>query len=131
MKLDEIKFGDFALSFKILKDIGTPWIETDAYKNAIIDKNGKKLKSPVTSKEKDSYTSYNKIIFNLKRLLQKVVGKSSIAQRVVSTFLLKESTLEVIPEITARLVLEKLELHKSDDSIQESYIETFIEAHTE
>ncbi len=107
MKLNEINVGDIALAFKILKNLGQPWTEFNAYKAGLIDKDGKRLKKS-DSTNKDSLTSYDKIIINLKRLLQKAVGKNRIVQRVASTFLLKEEYKD--KPLTINTVLKELDL---------------------
>ena len=125
MELNEIKSGDFVMAYKILKDLGTPWNEYEAFDLGLIDDKGKKLKSPSSSKEKDAYTSYMKIVFNLKRLLQKVVGKSNFAQKAVSLMLLKES--EGITDNTAEIIVDKLDL-RDFSALDESYLRTYVEA---
>ncbi len=106
MKLEEINASDFVLAFKILNDIGSPWKDFNAYKAGLIDDSGKRLKKSDSS-TKDSLTSYDKIIINLKRLLQKAVGKNKIVQRIATTFLLKES---IDSSRTINIILEKLDL---------------------
>ena len=45
---------------------------TKAFRLGIIDKNGKKIKDPVTPNEKDAYTLLDKLIFKVQRLLGRV-----------------------------------------------------------
>ena len=82
-------FGDTLIAFKIIKSLGTKWADFDAYKLGLIDDKGKKLKSPKTPEEKEAYSSYYKLIFNLKRILSKFV-KNNSAQKLITLFLLKE-----------------------------------------
>ena len=124
-KLNETKVGDFVLAFKIIKDLGTAWNQYDAFKLGLIDKNGNKLKSPETKEEKDSYSSYMKIVFNLKRLLSKVV-KNNFAQKAVTLLLLKEN----VNSNVSNIISEKLELkdYLDEESIDDRYIETFVDS---
>ncbi len=124
MKINEINASDFVLAYKLLKDIGTKWTDYDAYKLGIIDEDGKKIKSPESSEEKDSYSSYMRIVFNLKRLLQKVVGKSNIVQRVATTFLLKEN----VSTRTIAIVLRELDIKDYGYTLDESYVEALIDS---
>tara|TARA_R110002153_G_scaffold176231_1_gene329477 strand:+ start:390 stop:980 length:591 start_codon:yes stop_codon:yes gene_type:complete len=85
--------GDLYYSFRFVKLLTTPWEETDAYKLGIIDKDGKRIKSKKidSSEEKDSYTTFNRLVFNIKRLLSKAPGgKSTMASYAASLFLLRE-----------------------------------------
>jgi len=124
--INEVRASDFILAYTILRDIGIPWDETKAFELGILDKEGKKLKSPITPEEREAYSSYNKIVYNLKRLMQKMVGKNNISQKIARFYLLKES----FPEKTVDTVLKELIFTESDENLSEEYIKTFIEVHT-
>lgn len=83
--------GNFVVAYTILRDLGKAWTEYEAYNLGLIDDKGSKIKSPKTKQEKDSYNSYMRIIFNLKRLLNKTVGSNAFAHKAVSTLLLREN----------------------------------------
>jgi hypothetical protein len=71
----------------------TPWKKFDAYKLGIIDDKGKRLKDkPVETKdEKSAHTLLHRLVFNLKRILNKVpFGKTAFASYAVALLLLKE-----------------------------------------
>ena len=116
--------SDFILAFKILKSLGTSWTDFEAYELGLIDDKGTKIKSPMSKEEKEAYNSYNKIVFNLKRLLGKVVGKNQFAQRAVSLLLLKEG----VQDATTKIILEKLELDNYQEENQ-MYESVFVEMH--
>lgn len=85
--------GDLLYTFRFLKLLVTKWKDTDAFKLGIIDDKGKRIKSKsiVTSEEKSSFTSFHKLVFNIKKLLEKVPGGSSaLASYAAALFLLKE-----------------------------------------
>lgn len=85
------KTGDLVYTLRFLRLLTTKFEDTNAYKLGLIDKDGNKLKSPETSKEKDSYNTFHRLVFNLKKLLGKVPGgKSSIASYAAALFLIKE-----------------------------------------
>jgi hypothetical protein len=86
------KFSDLILVYQFIKRLTTPFNKTEAFKLGIIDERGKKLKSPETKAEKNSYGYYDRMIFNLKKLLEKAPGgKSAIASYAAALFLIKES----------------------------------------
>ena len=65
--------------YKFIRLITQPFISMDAYKYGIIDKNGNYLKkvSELTSdKEKKSVTAFQRLIINLKKLIDKVPDPS-------------------------------------------------------
>ena len=83
------------LAYQFIKLLTTPWDETEAFKNGVVDKNGVQLKKTnqlKTSSEKKSFTIFHKIAFNLRRILSKFPGgKSRIASYAAAIALLKEN----------------------------------------
>ena len=54
------------LAYQFIKLLTTPWDETEAFKNGVVDKNGAQLKKTnqlKTSSEKKSFTVFHKIKF--------------------------------------------------------------------
>lgn len=85
--------GDIYYSFRFVKLLTTPWSETDAYKLGIIDENGKRDKSVKldNDEKKTAYSTFIRLVFNLKRLLEKIPGgKNTLASYAAALFLLKE-----------------------------------------
>lgn len=85
--------GDLYYSFRFVKLLTTPWEETDAYKLGIIDENGKRNKAVKldNDEKKSAYTTFIRLVFNIKRLLEKVPGgRSTLASYAAALFLLKE-----------------------------------------
>ena len=96
---------DSLIVFRILKMLTTPFEKQQAYKFGFIDKRGNRIKkikdengndidnNPVTQKEKNSLTPLHRLVFNLKRLIEKVpFGKTAFASYAVALLLLKEET---------------------------------------
>lgn len=77
--------------YMILQKLITPFEKWDACKLGIIDKNGKKLKHPVTSKERDAWDMLTKFMWNFKLILQKFIGKSKFLTYFTAAVLLKDS----------------------------------------
>lgn len=115
--------SNFILAYKILKDISTKWVDYEAYTLGLIDDKGTKLKSPETSPEKDAYDSYWKIVFNLKRILQRLVGKNTIVQSIATAFLLKEN----VDKQAIDIIVRELDLHDFEFA-EEDYKTSLLEA---
>ena len=89
--------GDLFYAFRFLKLLVTPWESMDAYRLGIIDNNGKILKKKAdrkTPQEKSAFTIFHRLVFNIKRLLNKVPGSlgTKLATYASALFLVKEET---------------------------------------
>ena len=85
------KATDTVYTLRFLRLLTTPWEETNAFKLGLIDNKGTKLKKPFTEKEKSSYNMFHRLVFNIKKLINKVPGGSSkIASYATALFLIKE-----------------------------------------
>jgi len=69
------RFVDSIIAYRILQMLVTPFDKTDAFRLGIIDKNGKELK-PMTQlntvQEKDAYSILHRLVYRLKRIIEKV-----------------------------------------------------------
>lgn len=89
------KVLDLFLVYQFVKRLATPWNKTEAFKVGIIDDEGKKLKSPETPEEQKAYAYYDRLVFNLKRLLEKLPGgKTRLGSFAAALFLMKEGANE-------------------------------------
>lgn len=69
------RFVDSIIAYRILKLLVTPFEDTDAFKMGIIDNKGKELKKMAqlnTVQERDAYTILHRLVFRLKRIINKV-----------------------------------------------------------
>lgn len=69
------RFVDSIIAYRILRMLVTPFEDTDAFRLGIIDKHGKELKRMNqlnTVDEKDAYSILHRMIFRIKRIIQKV-----------------------------------------------------------
>ena len=86
---------DNLIAYKILSMLVTPFDKTDAFILGIIDANGKVLKLSKdlkTEEEKTAYDYLHRLVFNLKRLLNKLPGGDNLTKNLVAAyFLVKES----------------------------------------
>ena len=93
---------DTLIVFRILKLLTTPFEKQKAYTFGFIDKKGNRITHkmkdgvkvrnvPFTKMEKSSLTLLHRLVFNLKRLIEKVpLGKTQFASYAVALALLKE-----------------------------------------
>jgi hypothetical protein len=85
---------DIIYTYRFLKILTTKWEDMDAFKLGIIDEKGKLLRKSrelKTTEEKDSYTYFHRIVFNMKRLLNKLPGgETKIASYASALFLIRE-----------------------------------------
>ena len=89
-------FLDNVFAFRVLYLLVTPFEQTDAFKLGIIDKDGKNLKKSKelkTDAERSAYTNLHKLVFNMKKILEKVpfVGKSQLTSLAAAYWLIKEA----------------------------------------
>lgn len=86
--------GDLYYTFRFIKMLTTPWEDTDAFKLGLIDDKGVRNKSKKikTTEEIDAYSTFMRLVFNVKRLLNKVPGGGSkLASYAAALFLIKET----------------------------------------
>lgn len=84
--------GDLYYTFRFVKLLATPFEETDAFKLGIIDADGKRTSKQLsTGEEKTAFTTFHRLVFNIKKLLAKAPGgKSKLASYAAALFLLRE-----------------------------------------
>lgn len=107
--------GDLYYSFRFVKMLTTPFEDTDAYKLGIIDENGKRIKTKKvsTSEEKSAFTTFHRLVFNVKKLLEKLPGgQSRLASYAAALFLLKEKF--ELSDNTIEKLIEKSNLETLD-----------------
>jgi len=78
------------ITWYVLKRLVLPWKEWDAFKVGIIDETGKKIKQPVSSVERDAWTSFDRFMWNLRKILEKFVGGSQLAHYLSAMYLLRD-----------------------------------------
>lgn len=95
---------DIYIVYRFVKALSTPFNQTPAFKLGLIDDEGKRLKKAETTDEKRAMTYFDRLIFNMKRLLAKVGLNSKVATLAAALLLLRENT----NEYTEEQILEKL-----------------------
>lgn len=84
---------DNLIAFRILSMLVTPFEETESYKMGLIDKNGNPLKKlkDMTWTEKDNYSMLHRMVFRVKKLMEKIpVVNSKLGTLATAYFLVKE-----------------------------------------
>tara|TARA_B100000925_G_C21870757_1_gene414175 strand:+ start:7 stop:612 length:606 start_codon:yes stop_codon:yes gene_type:complete len=89
---------DAFITFRFLKLLVTPFNKTEAFKLGIIDERGKVLRKYKTLErvsERQAYTILHRLVFNVKKLIEKLPGgKSRLASYAAALFLIKEHVNE-------------------------------------
>ena len=88
------KVADLVLVYQFLKRLTTPFNETPAFDLGIIDERGNRIKSKdlKTTEEKNAYGYFDRLVFNVKKLLERLPGgKNRLASYAAALFLIKES----------------------------------------
>ena len=92
--LKENRAIDLFVVYRFLKLLVTPWDKQEAFKQGIIDKNGKLLKKSrqlKTDDEKSSFTLLHRLVFNCKRIMSKIpLVRTQLGTYATALFLLKE-----------------------------------------
>jgi len=113
--------GDLFYAYRFIKLLTTSWDDTEAYKLGIVDEDGKVLRKASTlqtNDEKSAYTVFHRLVFNIKRLLNKLpFGKTKLASWATALFLIKEET--GMSEEALLKVLDKMDV-SFEDSLFES-----------
>jgi hypothetical protein len=97
---------DLFVTYRFLKLLTTPFEKTDAFKLGIIDDNGNRIKKPkstqpavelATAEQKNAYTILHKLVFNIKKIFQKVPGlRTKVGTYAAALFLLKDTFKESV-----------------------------------
>ena len=88
------KAGDLVYTFRFIRMLVMKWPEWDAYKEGIIDDNGKRVRSVKIDSDakRSAWTPFIRLCANIKRLISKIPGGGSRLGGFVSAlFLIKEN----------------------------------------
>ncbi len=114
---------DLFITYKFIRLLVTKWSDTEAFDEGIIDNKGKlliKVKDQ-TNAQKKVYTVFHRLVFNIKRILERIpFGSSRIKSYAAALYLLKEDTNMAEEDILK--VLEELGYDTTID-LNEDYIE--------
>jgi|TARA_B110000263_G_scaffold186460_1_gene164110 hypothetical protein len=135
---------DLFVTYRFIKLLVTPFDKTDAFKLGIIDKDGNRIIKPVkaqpgirvdpnkpaplnTAEEKNAYTILHKLVFNIKKIFNKVPGlRTKLGTYAAAIFLLKDTFKESVddPDMFEKEFMKYLkeEGYEIDNTISEDVI---------
>ena len=89
--------ADLAYTFRFIRLLVMDWKNWDAYKEGIIDENGKRIREVKldTDSKRSAYTPFVRLVANIKRLVAKIPGGGSkLGSFASALFLIKEKVGE-------------------------------------
>ena len=99
---------DLFVTYRFLKLLTTPFDKTDAFNLGIIDEKGNRIKKPNSTKPavelsttelKNSHTILHKLVFNIKKIFEKVPGlRTKVGTYAAALFLLKDTFRESVDD---------------------------------
>ena len=132
---------DLFVTYRFIKLLVTPFEKTEAFKLGIIDEKGNRVRPPRdpktnvrpaieplrTSEEKNSYTILHKLVFNIKKIFEKVPGlRTKLGTYAAALFLLKDTFKEEVedPDMFEKEFMKYLKEqgYEIDDSISEEVV---------
>ena len=82
---------DNLIAYRVLTMLVKPFSETDAFKLGIIDNKGKNLIKPSsfrTQAQREAYTFLHRLVFNMKKIINRLPGGESKLKSLVSAYFL-------------------------------------------
>jgi len=127
---------DLFVTYRFLKLLTSPFNKTDAYRLGVIDEKGNRIKKPKSTKPavelsttelKNSYTILHKLVFNIKKIFEKVPGlRTKVGTYAAALSLLKDTFKESVddPDMFEKEFMKYLKENniEFDDSISEEVI---------
>ena len=127
---------DLFVTYRFIKLLTTPFNRTEAYKLGIIDKDGNRILQPnstqpavelATAQLQNAYTVLHKLVFNIKKIFEKVPGlRTKVGTYAAALFLLKDTFKEHVedPDMFEKQFMKYLKENdvEFDDSISEEVI---------
>lgn len=109
---------DNLIAYRVLYMLVKPFKDTEAYKLGIIDAKGKNLRKASTLKtteERDAYTYLHRLVFNMKKIINRLPGGESNLKSIIAALFLVREYYESKDRTTSLMeqrylsLLEKLE----------------------
>jgi hypothetical protein len=131
---------DLFVTYRFIKLLVTPFEKTEAYKLGIIDAKGNRVMPPPkggvrqtkpeplrTTEEKNAYTILHKLVFNIKKIFDKVPGlRTRLGTYAAALFLLKDTFKESVddPDVFEKEFMKYLKEqgYEIDDTIMEEVV---------
>ena len=126
---------DLFVTYRFIKLLVTPFEKTEAFKLGIIDEKGKRALEPGTNKpttlrtteERNAYTVLHKLVFNIKKIFNKVPGlRTKLGTYAAALFLLKDTFKESVddPDVFEKEFMKYLKEqgYEIDNTVSEEVI---------
>lgn len=117
---------DNLIAYRVLSMLVKPFTDTDAYKLGIIDDKGTNLikASKFTKMEqRHAYTYLHRLVFNLKKLLNKLPGGESMTKNLIAAFfLLREAQKNNVTKVDEQDLERIIELLDSGVTLAEEQL---------
>lgn len=117
---------DAAITYRILRMLTTPWTSQPAYQLGIIDQHGNALKKSSelhTQAENNAYTILNRLVFRIKRLIERTpLGTSQLVSYAAAIALVRECTEQKIEPIS----LETIYLECLDEDVDTTAVQRLL-----
>jgi hypothetical protein len=98
--------------YEIIKKLTVPFNQTEAFRLGIIDQDGnvlRKRRTLKTRQEQNAYTVLDTLVFNIKKMIEKLPGgKTRLASYISALFLIKESKNLEVYEFNNEMLEEEL-----------------------
>lgn len=114
---------DAYIVYRFVRLLTTPWDETDAFKLGVVDATGKLMADTdkLTGAQSKAYSLFDRLVFNIKRLIEKLPGgKSKIGTYAAALYLFKEQ----MGDQEGKIVLERsfMTYLKENDALDANYL---------
>ena len=116
---------DNLIAYRVLTMLIKPFSETDAFKLGIIDNKGKNLIKPSslsTTEEKSAYTFLHRLVFNMKKIINKLPGGESKLKSFISAYFLIREYYEKNDRSTSMMEQKFHKLMQTDAILAEEAI---------
>lgn len=85
---------DNVIAYKVLRMLVTNFTDTEAFKLGIIDANGKTIRKSnqfTTEAERNAFTYLHRLVFNMKKLINKIGGENKLKSMAAAIWLIREN----------------------------------------
>ena len=110
---------DNIIAYRILHTLVTPFNESKAFKHGIIDKHGKQIKFNLSIADDEYYNLFYKLIFNIKKLINKLPGGESYTKNIIAGYYLIN---EEAPVNNTTIIQDVVTIRKKPPIIKKSIL---------
>lgn len=127
------RFVDSLITYRILRMLTQPFVETDAYRLGIIDAQGnviKRVRDLNTQDELDAYSLLHRMVFKLKRIIEKVPFENKRFLSFAAALALVKENVEYDDDILEELfymTMEQEDVKQLAEDLEQNKIVSFKE----